>query len=832
MTLGDLGAPKETRAEVAKRLGLSTSLAFFPVRHQSPTCAAKLEAFLPRFAPDVILVELPAPFEEQLEALLDPESRAPFALCAMTEGKSPRFVARRDEIRAAEAPRSRAYYPFCDYSPELVALRYAKASGAEVRFIDRLSPLPEEETDAGEDDLPSAERALGERLGQDAGAWFGRSRFTAALCVRAGARDFDELWEALFEQGGWDETPEGWALAVGAYALATRRTFGQEELEADGTLFRERFMAAKIAEAAAQRGKRVLVVAGALHVVALGSARETLAELRPAPREDVDAEVRLVPYTFPRLDALLGYAPGMSGPAFYQHVWEARAEADPFAQAAERVLLETIRRARAEGDALGPADAIAALAFARELASLRGRPKIGRAEVIEAATSCFVKGELRVSGRRVIAALGEALRGSRMGKLGPKAGPSPLTRDFRETAEALGLLPSAGPPRGIELSLATSRKARRCSWFLHRTAWLGLGFATQVGAGDAEGFGAKGAEGDPKPQAFTTLEATTERWTVAYAPEVDARLLELAAEGASVEEAAARQLARAAREGEGRAGAIAACVGRGVRMGLEAICQRLAPALKAAIHADEDPRSLLEAARRLRRVRAQRARLGLPKAAWLDALGRAAYEAGARGLGRLAQTSGARASEVPALLMDLGGATLADDGMGPARELVLAKARAAREIARATSPLVLGALDGLLVSLGAGHGAELGAHFEAARGRPEAKGAYLEGLLALSPRALLDEPSLLEALIAHVSSGSFEGFLASLPSLRRALTRLGPRELEEISSRAAKLLGLGAAEARIVSPLPPEEVARLSAWELRWLEAEAAWAGSVPEPNR
>ncbi|MDC3957218.1 DUF5682 family protein [Polyangium jinanense] len=820
MKLGDLGAPEETRAEVAKRLGLSSALAFFPVRHQSPTCAAKLEAFLPAFAPDVILVELPARFEEHLEALLDPESHAPFAICAITEDKRPRFVGRRDGSHAAEAPRSRAYYPFCDYSPELVALRYAKASGAEVRFIDRFSPLPEDTSDLGEDDLPSAERALGERLGQDAGGLLGRSRFTAALCARAGARDFDELWEALFEQGGWDESPEGWALAVGVYALATRWTFGQEELEADGTLSRERFMAAKIAEAAAQKGKRALVVAGALHVIALGGARETLPALERAPKDDAEAEVRLVPYTFPRLDALLGYAPGMSGPAFYQHVWEARAKADPFAQAAERVLLETIRRARVEGDTLGPADAIAALAFARELASLRGRPKIGRAEVIEAATSCFVKGELRVSGRRVVAALGEALRGSRMGKLGPTAGPSPILRDFRATAEALGLLPSGGPPRGIELSLAASKKARRCSWFLHRTTWLGLGFATQVGAGDAEGFGAKGA-----PQASTEFEAATERWTVAYAPEVDARLLELAAEGASVEEAAARLLVRAAREGEGRAGAIAVCVGRGVRMGLDGVCLRLAPALEAAIRADDDPRSLLEAARKLRRVRALRARLGLPKAAWLDALGRAAYEEGTHRLPRLAQTSGARAADVPALLADLGGAALAADGMGPVRELLLAKARAAREIARAASPLVLGALDGLLVSLGEGRGSELGAHFEAARGRPEAKGAYLEGLLALSPRALLDEPSLLEALVAHVTSGSFEGFLASLPSLRRALARLGPRELEEISSRAAERLGLGASEALLVSPLPPEEVARLSAWELRWLEAEAAWAG-------
>jgi len=809
-----LGPTPETRAEVATRLGLSSSLAFFPVRHQSPTCAAKLERFLPAFAPDVILVELPARFEEHLDALLDPESQAPFALCVVTEERRPRFVGQRDTSRGGEAPQSRSYYPFCDYAPELVALRYAKASGAEVRFIDRLEPLGEDlSADEGEDELAAAARALGERLGRDARGLFGRSRFTAALCARAGARDFDELWEALFEQGGWDESPEGWAIAVGAYALATRRTFGREELEADGTLARERFMAAKITQAASQKGRRVLVVAGALHVVALGGAREELARARRAPKDDAEALVRLVPYTFPRLDALLGYAPGMSGPAFYQHVWEARGEADPFARAAEKVLLETIRRARAEGDALGPADAIAALAFARELASLRRRPKIGRAEVIEAATSCFVKGELVVSGRRVIAALGEALRGSRVGRLGPKAGPSPIARDFRETAEALGLLPGGNVAKGIELALATSRKARRCSWFLHRTAWLGLGFATEIVSGDVGGS-----------------EAATERWTVAYAPEVDARLLDLAAEGASVEEAATRRLVRAARDGEGRAGVIAGCVGRGVRMGLEGACERLAPALQAAIRADEDPRSLLEAGRTLRRVRASRARLGLPEAAWLDALGRAAYDEGTYGLVRLAQTSGARAADVPALLADLAGATLAGDGMGPAREGVVRKARAAREVARGISPLVLGALDGLLVSLGEGRGSELGAHFEAARGRPEAKGADLEGLLALSPRALLDEPSLLEALVAHVSSGSFEAFLASLPPLRRALARLGARELEELSARAAGVLGLGAPEALLVSPLPPEEVARLSAWERRWLEAEAAWAS--PSPTR
>jgi hypothetical protein len=101
-------------------------------------------------------------------------------------------------------------------------------------------------------------------------------------------------------------------------------------------------------------------------------------------------------------------------------------------------------------------------------------------------------------------------------------------------------------------------------------------------------------------------------------------------------------------------------------------------------------------------------------------------------------------------------------------------------------------------------------------------------VLSLAPRALVTAGGLLEALVAHATSSSFEAFLASLPSLRRALSRLGPREAEAAAARAAALLGLGAedaAEALEVLTVAPEVALRLAAWERRWLEQEAAWAG-------
>jgi hypothetical protein len=134
-----------TRAKLDDLLGFSTGLALFPIRHHSPTCAHHLAAFLRAYRPSSVLIEGPAGFNDRIGVLADPEHEAPFALVAV--------------VRGPEGEEGRAYYPFCDYSPELVALRVAREIGAEARFIDLvLGTLPGElAPEAAEERLGAAE---------------------------------------------------------------------------------------------------------------------------------------------------------------------------------------------------------------------------------------------------------------------------------------------------------------------------------------------------------------------------------------------------------------------------------------------------------------------------------------------------------------------------------------------------------------------------------------------------------------------------------------------------------------------------------------------------
>jgi hypothetical protein len=91
-------------------------------------------------------------------------------------------------------PRHAAYYPFCDYSPELVALRVGAEVGASLRFIDLDYPdqIRAEREAVKETGAPRVESLLAERH-------FKRSRYLKSLARRAGCRDHNDLWDHLFE---------------------------------------------------------------------------------------------------------------------------------------------------------------------------------------------------------------------------------------------------------------------------------------------------------------------------------------------------------------------------------------------------------------------------------------------------------------------------------------------------------------------------------------------------------------------------------------------------------------------------------------------------------
>ena len=139
---------------------ITPEIIYFPIRHHSPACAWHLERIIRERKPRAILVEGPASFTSVIPLLLHEKTRAPVAVYTSFVG---------DEAPMADPsslnlgpPRFAAYYPFCDYSPELVALRVGAELGASLRFIDLDYPeqIQAERTAAVEAGAPRVESLL------------------------------------------------------------------------------------------------------------------------------------------------------------------------------------------------------------------------------------------------------------------------------------------------------------------------------------------------------------------------------------------------------------------------------------------------------------------------------------------------------------------------------------------------------------------------------------------------------------------------------------------------------------------------------------------------
>ena len=96
------------------------TLSVFGVRHHGTGCSRALVSALEAFKPDLLLVEGP------------PEGTAALKVDGLTEAKPPVAL-----IVYPEAdPKRAGIYPFAEFSPEWVAIRYALGTGIPVEFID------------------------------------------------------------------------------------------------------------------------------------------------------------------------------------------------------------------------------------------------------------------------------------------------------------------------------------------------------------------------------------------------------------------------------------------------------------------------------------------------------------------------------------------------------------------------------------------------------------------------------------------------------------------------------------------------------------------------
>ena len=813
-TAGDVRA-------LAARL-VTDELVVLPVRHHSPACAAAVEAAFARYQPSRVLIEGPRSFDALVSLLCHPEARFPLAVYTWSRpGKS-----RPGGRPTAPGEGHGGYYPFCDYSPELVAARLAHAAGVPATFCDL--EVSEQAAAAATAVLPGDGSLLREDV-------YEHSRALSALAERLGCRDQEDLWELLFEADpvlantGENDLDEHLARMT-AYCLLARRDHSDADLDRDGTRAREAEMAHHVREAVAARSAGsgpVLVVLGGFHAVALP---DLLSDPPPRPKIDigeVETGSALIRFSFDRLDRLNGYASGMTSPGWHQRIWDERRQgAAPDAArraAALTVLLDVAgeMRTRHRTPVATPALA-AAHSQVLLLTDLRQRPAPLRSDVVDAVTSCLVQGEADVEGRLVQGVTTAVLTGKQVGRVPPGAGTPPLVRDTLARLAALRLETDAVEPRSVALDLYRNPAHRRTSRALHGLRLLGVPFAEHVAGPDfVRGAG---------------LSRLQERWTYLWTPASEGHLAEISLLGSTLAEAVAARFAQllAAASADDRVpSSPEACslLAQGAVVGLHDQIDPAVALLGDALAAEPSFAAAVTAMGSLALLEEGREPLEAHRLTGLADLLATAYS---RALFLCAELQGdeeppAAVATALARVRELL-ASPAGTGLDP--EPFWARVEELRR--NHDRPLVRGAAAGLASTTGRLSLDELtrevAGHLSSSIPAHDAV-AFIQGLLATARETVWQASGLVEELDGRLADWAEPTFLRALPDLRLAFADLTPRETDRVAEIVAALHGGVRPDVRVRHDVDEQTMAANLA--LSQLVAEAlerdglgAWTGA------
>jgi hypothetical protein len=768
--------PQAVRAGLA-RMAMD-GVHFAPVRHHSPSCALALQAMVRELRPAAILIEGPDTFDALLPLLHDDRTRPPVAI--LSQAPPP---GSDDEGRGAPA----AFFPFCEYSPEWVALRLARETRAEVAFIDLPWQTRPRASVQDDQDGERARSLMAER-------YLAHSAYVKALAAASGCRDQDELWDHLFELRS-PSAVRNWRAFfadVFVYCALARSSYEIEVLEAEGSLARERHMAAHIrrrrdALAASGRAGPIVVLIGGFHTIALQDLLVDPASLPAAPRPpDAPGRDWLIRYSFDRLDALNGYTAGMPSPAWHQWVWDST-QANPdgphLVDVAARAIagLAYDTRARGLAEQRSTADVQAAVLQAVRLAQLRGHAGPGREDVLDALRSCFIKGAVDDGNAGFATDLRFYLGGSLLGDVPPSSGSPPLLEDARRQARTHGIRLEDSAVRTMRLDLYRKEAHRRRSRFIHLMDYIGAGLGQW--------------RGGPDFVAGARLELLVEEWDVAWTPLVEARLIDLSAQGSALEDVALARLrleeAALAADGRSRsAGSAVNLLVRACLMGLQRDLPRLLALVSQHLAEDADLSSVTACAHRLLTLWQASEPLGMQDNASVHALLQQAWSASIALLPGLAAVKVEQEDGAVRNLVDLRAIHAAL--VGPGRAEVahgtawhdalqrLASAPGAAGVALAAGALLF--LEG--VWRDPDLAAALVPHFGPGADAAQAVRA-LGGLMTAAPELLLTQERLLADLDGILTGWDDATFLRHLPELRLAFAGLKPQETASLAETLA-----------------------------------------------
>lgn len=769
---------------VERLCAVAERIVYFPVRHHSPAASRLLAEFIAQRRPAAVLIEGPSDFQPYFAELQLPHE-LPIAIYSY--------------FRTDAGDRRGAYYPFSEYSPEWQAITQAAGLGIETRFID----------------LPWAEVADLDRVTHRyADAELRRGRYVRAVCERLGVEDFDDLWDKIVEADG--------RLGLADYLRRVHwlcwhtRLWEAEISQADQR--REAFMAGQITAALEEFAGQLLVVTGGFHSSALAARLEgfdcpgtDLSEPPEGAPAFADRGIALTTYSYERLDNLTGYDAGMPSPGFYEHVWRTQARGEAFSHAP--LVRQIVAGLRSRKQTVSTADLIALETSARALAALRGRERVWRRDLLDAATTALVKDELQYGCRsQLLDAVHEVLRGTRRGSLAEDARRPPLVLDIKRQLELAGLELTRGA-REVDLDLLQPVD-RDKSRLLHALAVLQIAGYKRTGGTDF--------------LARQDLARLWERWRLSWSPDFEATAIEAARYGVSLAEAVAARLTELAAIDERSAVRAAALLVQAAQVGIDAVSASLLARLESLVLAEAEFTAAAGALGHLLFLYCHDEAFG---AARLPRIGELLAQTFARALwllDSLGQSTQPAKELLQAMHVLLEAHERAADVLADSAEELAAVL--ARVEADAFKPAQLrGAALGMLWTMGKAAPEGVLDHMRLFT-QAEQLGDFLTGLFSLAREVAQRHPQLVQSIDRALLEFTSEEFQQTLPAMRLAFTYFTPREKHYMLSTLFESLGLKSAQPLAALEVDADTAAAALALEEKLFAAMALYGLEEREP--
>ncbi len=682
------------------------------IRHHGPGSARAVATALAELDPAVVLIEGP-PELDKVARLATEDMRPPVA----------------GLVYSVDRPATAAFYPMAVFSPEWVALRWALDHDREVRFLD----LPANVALTIEDDHEP------------------RLDPIATLAQTAGYDDPERWWEDAIELR-YHGTEVFDAVLDAMRAL-------REGHEADlGTRRREAAMRKVLRATIRAEPGTIAVICGAWHAPVLVPADFPTAAsdtqlLKGLPTTKVAAT--WVPWTSNRLARASGYGAGIDSPGWYHHLFTSPGDV------VTRWLVRVAHLMRAEQHDVSSAAVIEAVRLAYGLASLRGRPGPGLAEVLESAQAALFGGSdvpMRLVARKLLV-------GDILGRVPDDTPMVPLARDLEATRKRLRIKQSAAEQQ-LNLDLRTETHLSR-SKLLHRLILLGVPWGQPAENG-------------------RTMGTFREIWLLEWRPELEVALIEASGYGTTIESAATAVVAsRAARADVAE---LSALVETTLVADLPAALADVLGALDERAARQHDTTRLMAAVEPMARVR----RYGNVRRADTDVVQRVLGGILTRVAVGLPAACTALDADAAADLRELVDGV--QRGIGLLDQAGLREqwqqALAAVADQRGVPGLIAGRAVRLLLDAGrldmTDAGARLSRTLSAATDGTQAAG-WLEGFLAGEAALLVHEPELLAVVDRWATGVPAELFDHLLPLLRRTFADFTAAERREIGERVKRL---------------------------------------------